>query len=140
MAARDFQNEQDYFLSRHRLHNRLLHGWGIVCGLKVTPHPNPDCANRWVVIHPGIAIDCCGRELIIECETPFQLPLSDAPTNCGDDESTAQTGAPSADSEGNYSERPEDDREHEAEHENEVQDSHPRPAGYDHTDRYERLL
>src|SRR5258707_11242079 len=106
MAARDFQNEQDYFLSRHRLHNRLLHGWGIVCGLKVTPHPNPDCANRWVVIHPGIAIDCCGRELIIECETPFQLPLSDAPTNCGDDESTAQTGAPSADSEGNYSERP----------------------------------
>jgi hypothetical protein len=75
MAARDFQDEQTYFLSRHRLHNRLLHGWGIVCGLKVTPHPNPDCARRWVVIHPGIALDCCGRELILHCELAFELPL-----------------------------------------------------------------
>jgi hypothetical protein len=75
MAARDFQDEQSYFLSRHRLHNRLLHGWGIVCGLKVTPHPNPDCARRWVVVHPGIALDCCGRELILPCEQAFELPL-----------------------------------------------------------------
>lgn len=75
MTARDFQDEQSYFLSRHRLHNRLLHGWGIVCGLKVTPHPNPDCALRWVVIQPGIAIDCCGRELIIDCEIARELPL-----------------------------------------------------------------
>jgi len=75
MTARDFQDEQSYFLSRHRLHNRLLHGWGIVCGLKVTRHPNPDCARRWVVVHPGIAIDCCGRELILEREVAFELPL-----------------------------------------------------------------
>ncbi|HYH84231.1 MAG TPA: hypothetical protein VEX60_02045 [Pyrinomonadaceae bacterium] len=81
MAARDFQDEQTYFLSRHRLHNHLLHGWGIVCGLKVTHHPdyrrNPDseCARRWVVVHPGVALDCCGRELIIEQATAFELPL-----------------------------------------------------------------
>ena len=75
MAARDFQDEQTYFLSRHRLHNRLLHGWGIVCGLKVTRHPNPDCAARWVVLQPGIALDCCGRELIIEREIAKELPL-----------------------------------------------------------------
>lgn len=85
MAARDFQDEQTYFLSRHRLHNRLLHGWGIVCGLKVTHHPdrrrNPDseCARRWVVVHPGIALDCCGRELIVPCEIAFELPLPRPP-------------------------------------------------------------
>lgn len=87
MAARDFQDEQTYFLSRHRLHNRLLHGWGIVCGLKVTHHPdhrrNPDsaCARRWVVVHPGIALDCCGRELIVGREIAFELPLPPVPEN-----------------------------------------------------------
>ena len=75
MTARDFQGEQAYFLSRHRLHNRLLHGWGIVCGLRVIPHPDPDCADRWVVVRAGIAIDCCGRELVLERDTPFELPL-----------------------------------------------------------------
>ncbi len=66
MTARDFRTDQGYFLSRHRMHNRLLHGWGIVCGLRVTPHPDPDCADSWVMVGPGIAIDCCGRELILE--------------------------------------------------------------------------
>jgi len=75
MASRDFADEQKYFLSRHRLHNRLLHGWGIVCGLKVSYHPRPDCARRWVVVQSGIALDCCGRELIMPCETTFELPL-----------------------------------------------------------------
>src|SRR5690348_10815975 len=75
MTPRDFAGEQEYFLSRHRLHNRLLHGWGIVCGLDVEPHPNPDCADRWVVVRAGIAIDCCGRELVLLKDTAFELPL-----------------------------------------------------------------
>ena len=57
MTARDFTDEQRYFLSRHWLHNRLLHGWGIVCGLRVRYHWNPDCRDRWVIVEPGIAID-----------------------------------------------------------------------------------
>ncbi|HVQ37575.1 MAG TPA: hypothetical protein VMS31_08580 [Pyrinomonadaceae bacterium] len=75
MASRDFADEQTYFLTRHRLHNRLLHGWGIVCGLKVSHHPRQDCKKRWVVVQSGIALDCCGRELIVPCETTFELPL-----------------------------------------------------------------
>lgn len=84
MTARDFQGEQDYFLSRHRLHNRLLHGWGIVCGLEVEYHPDrlagpprnqSDCAKRWVRVRPGIAIDCCGRELVVHKEWYYELPL-----------------------------------------------------------------
>jgi hypothetical protein len=98
MAARDFTAEQDYFLSRHRLHNRLLHGWGIVCGLAVSCHPSaeqkpdpnykqritcsPKGANnctRWVRISPGIALDCCGRELVVEKDIFIELPLLDEP-------------------------------------------------------------
>jgi hypothetical protein len=73
MAARDFQAEQEYFLSRHRLHNRVLHGWGIVCGLRVVPHPDPQCRGRWVVVRAGVALDCCGRELVLSKDYAFEL-------------------------------------------------------------------
>jgi hypothetical protein len=65
LTAHDFRQEQGYFRGRHQLHNRLLHGWGTVCGLGVEPHPDPNCANH-VIVQPGIAIDCCGREIILE--------------------------------------------------------------------------
>lgn len=79
MAARDFTDEQAYFLTRSRLRNRLLHGWGIVCGLDVSHHPHKqsqpasDCAKRWVVVHAGMAIDCCGRELILQKDLYYEL-------------------------------------------------------------------
>jgi hypothetical protein len=71
MTARDFQDEQDYFVSHHRLHNRLLHGWGIVCGLIVSPH-SERCPN-YVVVSAGIAIDCCGREIVLEQATAVRI-------------------------------------------------------------------
>jgi hypothetical protein len=61
MNALDFTNEQTYLVRRRWLHNRLLHGWGIACGLEVTPPPDdvPDaCKNRVVIVQPGVAIDC----------------------------------------------------------------------------------
>lgn len=75
MTARDFIAESDYFLSHARLHNRLMHGWGIVCGLEVEHHKNPECEKRWICIQPGIALDCCGRELIVEDKLCVELPL-----------------------------------------------------------------
>ncbi|MCG8353891.1 MAG: hypothetical protein MI924_39505 [Chloroflexales bacterium] len=72
MSAQDFADEQRYHLSRHRLHNRILHGWGVVCGLRVKRHPNPDC-KHWAVVRAGIAIDCCGRELILHQDTAIDL-------------------------------------------------------------------
>jgi hypothetical protein len=73
MTARDFQDEQDYMLSHHRLHNRLFHGWGIVSGLQVLPHSQPNCSDRYVVVCPGIAIDCCGRELVLRTKTVVKV-------------------------------------------------------------------
>lgn len=73
MTARDFQGEQDYFVSRNRMHNRLLHDWGIVCGLDVSPHPNPACRDRFVVVSPGVAIDCYGREIVLKEKTVVEV-------------------------------------------------------------------
>lgn len=75
MTARDLQAEQGYFVGRHRFHQRVLHGWGIVAGLDVVPHPNRECAlNGWVVVTPGVAVDCYGREVVVYEPTPLLLP------------------------------------------------------------------
>jgi len=74
LTPRDLRQEQAYFLSRSRLHNRMFHGSGVVCGLDVVRHPDEDC-DGWVVIKSGLAIDCCGRELLIDCDLPFDTGL-----------------------------------------------------------------
>ena len=86
LTARDFRDEQAYFLARHRLHQRALHGWGIVCGLEVRHHV-PDCfARGWLVVSPGIALDCYGREIVLHEETPVQLNrLFEQQVGCGEE-------------------------------------------------------
>ena len=45
LGAADFRAEQDYFREKMKLHNRCLHGYGVVCGLRVTPVPiDENCA------------------------------------------------------------------------------------------------
>ncbi|MBI5877231.1 MAG: hypothetical protein HZB53_06250 [Chloroflexi bacterium] len=73
LVARDFTDEQRFFIGKDRRHNQRLHGWGTVCGLRVKPHPNPNCRQQYVVIEPGTAIDCCGREVLIEREQLFDV-------------------------------------------------------------------
>lgn len=65
MVARDFIDEQDYERGLRYLHNQMLHGTGTVCGLRVIQHPMEDCRRDNVVIEPGMALDCCGQELIV---------------------------------------------------------------------------
>jgi hypothetical protein len=46
LSAQDFQKEQDYFREKLKLHNRCLHGYGVVCGLKINPEPiDPTCES-----------------------------------------------------------------------------------------------
>lgn len=66
LAERDFRDEQNYHIGKHRQHNRYLHGWGTVCGLRVVQHPDPACRDKFVIIEPGLALDCCGREIIVK--------------------------------------------------------------------------
>jgi hypothetical protein len=77
MLERDFTDEQRYFIEKMRHHHQRLHGWGVVCGLKVKQHTNPACRDRFICIEPGTAIDCCGHEIVVrekECIDITQLP------------------------------------------------------------------
>lgn len=69
----DLTLEQDYFRDRMRRHNRLLHGWGVVCGALVCPVAvtNSDQTVSycpWVVkVQPGYILAPYGDEIILDC-------------------------------------------------------------------------
>ena len=56
-----FEMEQNYFNEKRWLLNRLISGYGVVCGLNVTLGPD----GQSVVVSPGTALDKCGREIIV---------------------------------------------------------------------------
>ena len=65
MDVGDFQVEQQYLVEKFRRHHARLHGSGVVCGLEVLQHPNAACQPRHVIVKPGMAIDCCGNEILV---------------------------------------------------------------------------
>jgi hypothetical protein len=68
--------EQNYFNNKRWLLNRLVAGYGVVCGLNVTLGAD----GQSVVVTPGVAIDKCGREVIVcQQSDPFPLPVPLAP-------------------------------------------------------------
>jgi hypothetical protein len=75
VTAADLNLEHDYQRERARRHNRMLHGWGVVCGAEVClvgdakGNPTP-----WkVAIRPGFALGPCGDEIVIDCERVVDL-------------------------------------------------------------------
>lgn len=68
LVERDFTDEQRYFVEKHLRHNAALHGAGCVSGLRVKQHPEPARRDSYVVIEPGIALDCQGHEIVIRQE------------------------------------------------------------------------
>jgi hypothetical protein len=69
LTAEDLRREQEYHRDRSRLHNRFVHGWGVVSGLRVS------LDRGEVVVSPGVALDCAGNELVLPCEA--RIPLAD---------------------------------------------------------------
>jgi hypothetical protein len=67
----DFEQEQTYFRTKARRHNRLLHGWGIVTGLEVSPLGS---SGSQVSVAPGYALDPCGNEIMIEAPAIVDVP------------------------------------------------------------------
>lgn len=63
LTEAELNSEQAYALAKSRLHNRYLHGWGVVCGLQVVCH---DC-DGWLTVKRGYAIDPCGNDIVL-CE------------------------------------------------------------------------
>lgn len=59
LTAGDLNREQEYHREKSKLHNRSLHGFGIVSGLTVT------LKEGLIVVDPGLALDCEGNELVV---------------------------------------------------------------------------
>lgn len=57
-----FEVEQRYFNSKRWLLNRLVSGFGVVCGLNIVR--SEDDNRDSVIVKPGLAIDKWGREII----------------------------------------------------------------------------
>jgi hypothetical protein len=75
MTVDDFKQEQNYFNGKRHLLNRTVSGGGIVCGLAVeVVDGNPKCLI--VKVSKGVAIDCCGREIVIsyQKENTLEVP------------------------------------------------------------------
>ncbi len=75
-----FELETNYFNAKRRLLNRLVSGYGVVCGLDVRCGPKDDT----IIITPGVAIDKWGREIIVPKETePIVIPAELIPPPAG---------------------------------------------------------
>jgi hypothetical protein len=73
LTERDFSDEQRYLTDKLRLHSLALHGWGVVCGLVVEPHPF--CPDKRLRVKEGFAIDDCGREIrLLKDDDCLKLP------------------------------------------------------------------
>ncbi len=63
LSADDLRAEQVYQRERARLHNRLLHGWGVVVGLAARS------SGGQIIVGPGLALDPYGDEIVLTRET-----------------------------------------------------------------------
>jgi hypothetical protein len=68
LSAGDFALEQNYFRGKQKLHNRALHGFGIVSGLNVK------LESGKVVITAGLALDCEGNDLLVQTNETLPAP------------------------------------------------------------------
>ena len=79
LTADDLTVEQDYYRQKLRLHNRYLHGWGVVCGCSVEPVDG--ASGLQVRVLPGYVVSPPGDEILIDrpVEVDLQRGVQDPP-------------------------------------------------------------
>ncbi len=83
LTVRDMRAEQAYHTGRLNSLDRFVVGTGVVCGLDVTASVEPidvegEEADGLVVrTGPGLALDACGRQVVLEREDVEQFPLAE---------------------------------------------------------------
>ena len=66
MGVDEFEQEQLYHIEKNRLHNRMLHGYGTVCGLQISVQDSSDMEKGpEVMVSSGIALNRLGQEIRI---------------------------------------------------------------------------
>lgn len=73
VGADDLTQDQLYLREKSRRHNRMMHGWGIVCGARVRKGDG-DCE---VVVEPGYILGPYGDEIQIDMETVVDVCSED---------------------------------------------------------------
>jgi hypothetical protein len=91
LGVQDFRQEQVYHLYKNRLHNRSLHGYGTVSGLAVSTTDADDKLE--IQVQPGLAIDPCGREIIVHQTQCANLNTWLAETSAGQTNAQRLTAA-----------------------------------------------
>ncbi len=80
--------EQQYFRDRLRRHNRLFHGWGVVCGAAVcaVPDQTSQKSQPWMVrVQPGYVLGPYGDEILLDHEQVVDLrTVGVTADGCGD--------------------------------------------------------
>jgi len=77
MGDRDFREEQVYHIEKRKMLNKMLHGWGVVCGLGLS---TVDCKSSTISIGKGLALDCNGNEIFVNA--PYELDVAEAIKSC----------------------------------------------------------
>jgi predicted flap endonuclease-1-like 5' DNA nuclease len=72
MTTRDMEAEQQFHMRRLNTLSRFVTGNGVVCGLeaeqvKSITNTNPNKLE--VTLEPGVALDCCGRQIVVSDRT-----------------------------------------------------------------------
>lgn len=65
LDVRHFESEQTYFKRKQWMRNRLVDGFGVICGLDVVVGAD----GQSVVVLPGVALDKQGREIVVPSRT-----------------------------------------------------------------------
>lgn len=77
----DLSQDQIYVRDRMRRHNRLMHGWGIVCGAELEAVAGEPCKVR---ICPGYVLTPCGDEIVFDHDVVVDFcHVGDGETICG---------------------------------------------------------
>jgi hypothetical protein len=74
LVPEDFSCDQDYFNEKRHLINRTVNGTGIVCGLQLTVLSSSS-DNLIVRLSRGLAIDCCGKEIVVSKTRDHKIQL-----------------------------------------------------------------
>lgn len=77
VGADDLTQDQLYFREKSRRHNRMLHGWGIVCGARVRKGDGP-CE---VVVESGYILGPYGDEIVIDTDVVIDVCSEDLDGN-----------------------------------------------------------
>jgi len=89
LTVRDLLQEQSYLNGKRWLINRMVLGWGVVCGLDVRWRDESN--KRELAITNGMALDCCGHEIIV-CQDQYIDVLNEIKEMSPGGEPDKQTG------------------------------------------------